>query len=182
MIFVGHFCSSSDFAAVSIASALANVTGHSVMVGLSSGLATLASQAYGAGDFRAMNRVFFKALTLLLSVCVPLSILWQWTRAFFVVSGQDATVSAEAGRYMRALVPRYVLTQTLFYDMLVQGIYLYLCDISREQDAGYTLPSVERECTSFILVGTHITRLLILTDSIPLTLPTVYGCTPFCSV
>ena len=106
MIFVGQFCSSTDFAAVSIASVLANVTGHSVMVGLSSGLATLASQAYGAGDLRTMNRVFFKALALLLGVCVPLSILWQWTTAFFVACGQDATVSAEAGRYMRALVPR----------------------------------------------------------------------------
>jgi MATE family multidrug resistance protein len=106
MIFVGQFCSPTDFAAVSIASALANVTGNSVMVGLSSGLATLASQAYGAGDLRTMNRVFFKALALLLGVCVPISILWQWTTAFFVACGQDATVSAEAGRYMRALVPR----------------------------------------------------------------------------
>jgi hypothetical protein len=55
---------------------------------------------------RTMNRVFFKALALLLGVCVPISILWQWTTAFFVACGQDATVSAEAGRYMRALVPR----------------------------------------------------------------------------
>lgn len=106
MIFVGHFCSSADFAAVSLASSFANVTGYSVMVGLSGGLATLASQAYGAEDLRALNRVFEKALVLLLGVSVPLSIMWQWTTAFFIMCGQNATVSAGAGRYMRALVPR----------------------------------------------------------------------------
>jgi Na+-driven multidrug efflux pump len=45
-----HLCPEGEFAAASLGNTFANVTGYSVMVGLSSALATLASQAYGAGD------------------------------------------------------------------------------------------------------------------------------------
>jgi len=47
-----QLCDSKYLAAASLGNTFANVTGMSIMVGLSSALSTLASQAYGARDYR----------------------------------------------------------------------------------------------------------------------------------
>ncbi len=107
MVFVGQLCSAEDFAAVSLATSLANVTGFSVLVGLSSGLATVAAQAYGAGDLDAMNQALRKALVVLLGACLPLSLLWYLALPLLMLlGGQEAAMSVAAHRYLQASIPR----------------------------------------------------------------------------
>lgn len=106
MIFVGQLCTAEALAAVSLATSIANVFGHSVMVGLSSALATIASQAYGAGDFCTMNHATYKSIFVLLTACLPISIFFNFATPLLILCGQDAEVSLQAGRYLRAFIPR----------------------------------------------------------------------------
>ena len=125
MILVGQYTTQEEFAAVSLGLSLANVSGHSVLVGLSSALATISSQAYGAGDLKSMNYSLWKACLVFLAACLPISVFWWYSADFLILCGQDASLSRDAGYYLRAFIPSlwlYAALQVLQTWLQTQGI------------------------------------------------------------
>ena len=78
VVFVGHL-GAEYLSAAGIASVTANVSGHSMVIGLAGALSTICSQAYGTKDFLTFSLAPQRAMLILaLVVCLPVSILWLY--------------------------------------------------------------------------------------------------------
>ncbi|XP_073360654.1 protein DETOXIFICATION 16-like [Aegilops tauschii subsp. strangulata] len=108
VMFVGHL-GELLLAGASLATSLANLTGLSLLVGMSSSLDTLCRQALGA---RQYHLGFYKqrATVVLELACVPIALVWASTAKILLLLGQDAAIliTAEAGAYARWLLPALV--------------------------------------------------------------------------
>jgi Na+-driven multidrug efflux pump len=103
--FVGRL-GATPLAAASMASTLGNVTGISLLVGLSSALGTLGAQAFGAGAYDAVGIALQRCLLVFLGTCTAVSTFWlAGVEPFLVATGQDHEVARLAGEYMRLLTP-----------------------------------------------------------------------------
>ena len=78
VVFVGHL-GAEYLSAAGIASVTANVSGHSMVIGLAGALSTICSQAYGSKDFLTFSLAPQRAMLILaLIVCLPVSVLWMY--------------------------------------------------------------------------------------------------------
>ncbi|KAL2531623.1 MATE efflux family protein [Abeliophyllum distichum] len=133
MMMLGHF-SELSLSSVSIAISLSNVTGFSIIFGMSSALETLCGQAYGAKQYHRVGTFTYGAIICLFLVCLPISILWIYTDKLLILIGQDHSISIEAGKFTIWLIPalfpyailqslvRYLQTQSLILPMFLSSI------------------------------------------------------------
>ncbi|CAI9110634.1 OLC1v1010694C1 [Oldenlandia corymbosa var. corymbosa] len=133
MMMVGHL-SELQLAGTSIATSITNVTGFSLLFGMSTALETLCGQAYGARVYHKLGIYTNAAIVSLVLACIPISILWIFIEKLLVLMGQDPMISAEAGRYAIWLIPtlfpsailqalvRYLQSQSLIYPMLLSSV------------------------------------------------------------
>ncbi|XP_049384379.1 protein DETOXIFICATION 14-like isoform X3 [Solanum stenotomum] len=119
MIMLGHLGELS-LSSASIATSLCNVTGYSVLFGMSSALETLCGQAYGARQYRKVGTFSYSAIICLFLVCIPVSVLWIFTDKLLILMGQDPSIATEAGKYAIWLIP------TLFPYAILQSLVRYL--------------------------------------------------------
>ena len=103
LIFTGHIGGSVYLDGTALAISFGNVTGTSIVVGVSSGMDTLCSQAYGGKNYRLVGVYFQRAGLLLLLVCFPIWALWLNAESLLILLHQDAGVAAVAGKYLRIL-------------------------------------------------------------------------------
>ncbi|CAI0628588.1 unnamed protein product [Linum tenue] len=75
MLFLGHL-GDLELAAGSLAIAFANITGYSVLSGLSLGMDPLCSQAFGAKQPKLLSLTLHRSVIFLLFCCIPISFLW----------------------------------------------------------------------------------------------------------
>jgi len=105
VIAVGHL-GAHYLASAGLASVTANVTGNSMVLGMSGALVTLCSQANGASNKLAMNHALQRALIILwLFICLPASILWLCSEPVMVALGQDESIAKSTKDYMVVLIP-----------------------------------------------------------------------------
>ncbi|PKI69952.1 hypothetical protein CRG98_009827 [Punica granatum] len=133
MIMVGHL-GQLPLSGVAIATAVTNVTGFSLLSGLSGGLETLCGQAYGAQQYKKLGIYAQSAILSLNLVCVPISIFWLFMDRFLTLIGQDPQISHEAQKYSVCLIPalfgaavlkptvRFLQTQSLTQPMLFSSV------------------------------------------------------------
>uniref|UniRef100_A0ACD5WKN5 Uncharacterized protein n=1 Tax=Avena sativa TaxID=4498 RepID=A0ACD5WKN5_AVESA len=107
VMFVGHL-GELPLAGASLATSLANVTGFSLLVGMSSALDTLCGQAFGAGQHHLLGVYKQRATLVLALACVPIAAVWANTAQILLFLGQDPSIAAEAGAYARWLLPSLV--------------------------------------------------------------------------
>ena len=93
-------------------STLANVTGLSLVVGLSSGMTTLASQAHGrlrsgGGSSSELRETLGAGLLVHFAFTLPVAALWMSGAAegALVSLGQDPELSRDASEYLKRLAP-----------------------------------------------------------------------------
>jgi multidrug resistance protein, MATE family len=77
----------------------------SLSLGLSGGLSTILSQAYGAQDFDLMNLTAQRGVLLLLLTCIPISIIWILSDLVLVAVGQDQGLALRTRLYLCSLLP-----------------------------------------------------------------------------
>ena len=75
MLFLGRL-GDAALAGGSLAIRFANITGYSVIKGLSMGMEPICGQAFGAKRWVVLSQTFQKAIILLLIATIPISILW----------------------------------------------------------------------------------------------------------
>ncbi|KAL6841688.1 hypothetical protein ACP4OV_028517 [Aristida adscensionis] len=119
MLFLGSI-GDLPLAAGSLAVAFANITGYSLLSGLSLGMDPLCSQAFGANQPRLLGLTLYRAVLFLLCCSLPLSVLWLNMSKILVFLGQDPEITALAQEYLLFSLP------DLFSFSLIHPLRVYL--------------------------------------------------------
>ncbi|XP_022636815.1 uncharacterized protein LOC106772925 isoform X5 [Vigna radiata var. radiata] len=134
LMMVGHLGVLVSFSGVAIATSFAEVTGFSVLLGMSGALETLCGQMYGAEEYRKFGNYTWCATVTLMLVCVPISLVWIFTDKILMLFGQDPEISRAACEYCIYLIPalfgyailqaltRYFQTQSMIFPMVFSSI------------------------------------------------------------
>lgn len=95
-------------AAGSLAIAFANITGYSVLSGLSLGMEPLCSQSFGANNSKLLSLTLHRSVLFLLCSSLPISFLWIHMSRFLLFVGQDPEIIALAQRFLWISLPDLV--------------------------------------------------------------------------
>ena len=105
VIAVGHL-GAHYLAAAGLATVTANVTGNSMVIGLSGALTTLCSQAHGANNKKDMSIALQRALLIIgIFLCIPVSVLWASCEDLMIHLGQDAAIARSTKLYLVMMIP-----------------------------------------------------------------------------
>ncbi|XP_027357361.1 protein DETOXIFICATION 16-like [Abrus precatorius] len=104
LMFVGHL-DELLLAGASLAASFVNVTGFSVLIGMSCALDTFCGQSYGAQEYHMVGIHMQRAIVVIMLVTIPLTIIWAFLKPILVVLHQDKTIAAQAQLYARYLIP-----------------------------------------------------------------------------
>lgn len=99
-LFLGQL-GKSELAGGSLAISFANITGFSIMKGLSMGMAPICSQAYGAKKWSVISQTFQRTLFMLLITAIAISALWLYVEPLLLVLGQDPGITQVVKIYLR---------------------------------------------------------------------------------
>ena len=95
-----------ELSAIGLATVTANVTGFSMVIGLSGAVSTLCSQRFGAGDLVAMNAVLQRAvLIIVIFIDIPVSLMWWYSKDIMIFLGQDEHIAYNANAFLTYLIP-----------------------------------------------------------------------------
>ena len=112
-----------------LANSLFNVSGASIMVGLSAGMETLCGQAHGARQYRSLGVVLQRALLICWLTALPICALWAHAAPLLRALGQPPAIADGAALYLHAAAPCIFLiaiTECLKRYLLAQvGIIKY---------------------------------------------------------
>ncbi|KAL6337681.1 hypothetical protein AAG906_037274 [Vitis piasezkii] len=111
--FMGHF-GQSELAGSSLGMGFGNVSGISLMKGLSVGMEPICCQAYGAKKMSVISQTYVKTIFLLFLVCIPIILLWLNIEPIFLLLGQDPGVTKIAKVYMVFSIPDLLGQANLF--------------------------------------------------------------------
>jgi Na+-driven multidrug efflux pump len=100
---VGHV-SAEALAAAQLSNMMMNALGMSVIIGCSSAVDTLASQAFGARNLPRVGHVLQRGVTVSFALCVPVSVLFLFAGDVLGALGQDPGVVELAGEYIKVLI------------------------------------------------------------------------------
>ncbi|KAI4346935.1 hypothetical protein L6164_007798 [Bauhinia variegata] len=133
LMMAGHLGGALSLSGVALGTSFANVTGFSVILGISGALETLCGQTFGAEQFHKFGNYAFSAIICLTLVCVPISILYVFMDQILVLFGQDPAISLVAGKYCTWLIFAlfgnavleallcYFQTQSLIFPMVLSS-------------------------------------------------------------
>lgn len=102
-----------ELAGGALALTFANVTGFSILIGLSGGMEPVCGQAFGAGNHKLIGSSLYQGIILLLLTSLPVGLLWLNVESFLIYLGQDRAISKVAGTYLLFLMPDLVATSLL---------------------------------------------------------------------
>uniref|UniRef100_A0A0D9WR74 Protein DETOXIFICATION n=1 Tax=Leersia perrieri TaxID=77586 RepID=A0A0D9WR74_9ORYZ len=145
MLFLGSL-GDLPLAAGSLAVAFANITGYSVLSGLSLGMDPLCSQAFGANNPRLLGLTLFRSILFLLCCSIPLSLLWLNMSKILLFLGQDAEITTLAQEFLLFSLP------DLLSFSLIHPIRVYL----RSQGITAPLAAAAAAAVAFHLPANYI--------------------------
>jgi MATE family multidrug resistance protein len=119
MMFLGKL-GDVELASGSLAIAFANITGYSVLSGLSLGMEPLCSQAFGANRPKLLSLTLQRCIIFLLSCSLPISFLWFKMSTIFHFLHQDDKITQMSQTFLIFLLPDLVTNSFL------QPIRIYL--------------------------------------------------------
>lgn len=95
-----------------------NITGYSILFGLASGMDPVCSQAFGSKNSELIGISLQRTILILLSACVPISLLWLNLESIMLWLGQDASITAVASTYCLYSLPD-LLTNSMLQPLRV---------------------------------------------------------------
>ncbi|XP_028808602.1 protein DETOXIFICATION 53-like [Neltuma alba] len=103
-----------ELAGGSLAIGFSNITGISVLKGLTMGMDPICCQAFGAKRWSVLSQTFHKMVCLLLLVSLPIIILWLNMTSVLQWLGQDLEVTKVAQVYLLFSIPELLAQTHLF--------------------------------------------------------------------
>ncbi|KAK7929682.1 hypothetical protein WMY93_006077 [Mugilogobius chulae] len=119
MVFCGHL-GKTEFAAVSLASAVVNISGVSIGTGLSATCDTLISQTFGSGNLKRVGVILQRGVLILLLACFPCWAVLINTEPLLLAAKQSPEVARLAQLYVKIFMA--ALPAVFMYQL--QGRYL----------------------------------------------------------
>ncbi|WCJ20048.1 MATE efflux family protein [Euphorbia peplus] len=117
MLFLGHL-GQIELAGGSLAIGFANITGYSVIKGISIAMEPICSQAYGAKKFLVLSQTYKNTLIFLLVSCIPITLLWLYVEPIFLFLGQDESITKVAKLYILYSIPE-LLAQSQLHPLRI---------------------------------------------------------------
>ncbi|KAM3693457.1 hypothetical protein ACB094_08G166900 [Castanea mollissima] len=139
-MFNGHL-GELPLAGASMGTSFASVTGFTVLLGMGSALETLCGQAYGAKQYRMLGVHTQRAMLTLLSLSIPLAIIWYYASNILIALHQENEISNEAGVFNCWMIPslfaygilqclnRFLQTQNKVIPMLISSGFTALLHV-----------------------------------------------------
>jgi len=170
VMFLGHL-GELELAGGGMGAFTVNVTGFSVLVGLSSGVETLGAQAFGAHNFPMCGTILQRAIVISTIACIPICVLWWFLPQFLVLVGVNEDIAGLAGIYARwvslglwpfgvfQMVQKYMQTQGQMWCVtwasaltnIQHAITLYL--LIFVADLGFHGAAIAMAITNWVLLG-----------------------------
>ncbi|KAG6502983.1 protein DETOXIFICATION 52-like [Zingiber officinale] len=147
MLFLGSL-GDLPLAAGSLAIAFANITGYSVLSGLSLGMEPLCSQAFGANQPRLMRLTFHRSVLFLLCSSLPIALLWLNMSRILLFLRQDPEITALAQDYLLFALPD-LLCFSLIHPL---RIYLRSQGVTRPLTTAAAIAAAVHLPANFLLV------------------------------
>ncbi|CAL5415102.1 unnamed protein product [Camellia sinensis] len=119
MLFLGYL-GELDLAGGSLSIGFANITGYSVISGLSMGMEPICGQAFGAKQRKLLGLTLQRTVLLLLSTSIPISLIWLNMKTILLWTGQDEEISSKAHTFIVFAIP------DLFFLSLLHPLRIYL--------------------------------------------------------
>ncbi|KAL2899912.1 Protein DETOXIFICATION 53, partial [Bienertia sinuspersici] len=107
MLFLGHL-GDAELAGGALALSFANITGFSVIKGMSMGMEPICCQAFGARKLSVISQTFQRTLCLLLLTAIIISLLWLNMEPILLFLGQDKDIIDVAKLYLRFSIPELI--------------------------------------------------------------------------
>ncbi len=102
---IGQHGGAADLGPAALASTVNNVLGISVCIGLSLAASTLASQASGAGDWLALDRVLQRAVPISIVFSLPVALLLLGLGPLLLALGRPADFCSRAASFALTILP-----------------------------------------------------------------------------
>ncbi|XP_078082036.1 multidrug and toxin extrusion protein 1-like [Mustelus asterias] len=128
-IFCGHL-GKVELDAVSLATAVINVSGISVGVGLSLACDTLISQTYGSKNLKRIGVILQRGIFILMIACFPCWALFVNTENILLAFKQHPEVAKLTQSYVMIFIPA------------LPAVFLYNLEIRYLQNQGITMPQI----------------------------------------
>ena len=134
LLFAGHIGKGLNLDGAALAISFSNITSKSLIIGFSTGMDTLCSQAYGAKNYRLVGLYFQRALLIGLLLCLPIIALCLNAEPILILIHQDSEVAAVAGMYLKILCVanpaitiyfisrKFLQTQRIVYPLIVLNV------------------------------------------------------------
>ncbi|KAH7654684.1 multidrug resistance protein MATE family protein [Dioscorea alata] len=119
MLFMGQL-GKLALAGGSLSIGFANITGFSILSGLSSGLEPISSQAYGARRWHLLGLAFQRTVSILTAATLTISLLWFHSGYILRLCGQDPAIAAVSSSYLLFSIP------VLFLQSFITPMKIYL--------------------------------------------------------
>ncbi|KAB5564458.1 hypothetical protein DKX38_004512 [Salix brachista] len=97
----------------SLAIGFANITGYSILSGLSMGMEPICGQAFGAKRYKLLGLALQRTILLLFLVSIPIALLWVNMKKILLFCGQDDDISTEAQLYILYSLPDLIAQSIL---------------------------------------------------------------------
>ncbi|CAA7029193.1 unnamed protein product [Microthlaspi erraticum] len=117
MLFLGYL-GGNTLAGGSLALAFANITGYSLFSGLTMGVESICSQAFGAKRYNLVGATIRRGIILLLFTSIPVSLLWVNIETILVMLKQDKKLACEAHVFLLYSVPD-LIAQSFLHPLRV---------------------------------------------------------------
>ncbi|KAI9076933.1 hypothetical protein K1719_041095 [Acacia pycnantha] len=117
MLFLGRL-GELALAGGSLAIGFANITGYSVLSGLTMGMEPICGQAFGAKRFKLLGLAMQRTVILLLSTSIAIAFLWFNMKKILMLCGQEEDIAAEAQSYILYSLPDLV-AQSLLHPLRI---------------------------------------------------------------
>lgn len=119
VLFLGRL-GSLELAGGALSIGFTNITGYSVLNGLSSGLEPVCSQAYGSKNWDLLSLSLHRMIFILMIAAIPIGALWGHLGPIMVFLGQDREITDVAALYCFYSLP------DLATNTLLQPLRVYL--------------------------------------------------------
>ncbi|KAG4930370.1 hypothetical protein AAZX31_17G132200 [Glycine max] len=110
--FLGHL-GELNLAGGALGFSFANITGFSVLNGLSGAMEPICGQAHGAKNVRLLHKTLLMTTLLLLLASLPISFMWLNVDKILICFGQQQEISTVAKTYVSYLIPDLLVTSLL---------------------------------------------------------------------
>ncbi|CAK7335444.1 unnamed protein product [Dovyalis caffra] len=117
MLFLGRL-GELALAGGSLAIGFANITGYSILSGLSMGMEPICGQAFGAKRYKLLGITLQRTILLLFFTSIPIAFLWFNMKKILLFCGQDDDIATEAQFYILYSLPD-LIAQSILHPLRI---------------------------------------------------------------